>query len=70
MADYTNTGGIYDGATDSWAPLPLDECAPPPLAAFTFTAFANGRQALIWCGIDTTTSSTMPEQGWILTLEP
>lgn len=67
----TNTGGIYDVATDTWAPLPLDECSPPPLygAAATFTAFGNGRQALLWGGASPDEPG-MREQGWVFTLEP
>lgn len=67
--DPTNTGGIYDAATDTWAALPLDECSPPPLNGATFTAFGNGRQALLWGGTSPGEPS-MPEQGWVFTLEP
>ena len=65
----TNTGGIYDVATDTWTPLPPDECRPPALNSATFTAFGNGRQALLWGG-SSDEDLTAPEEGWLFTLEP
>jgi hypothetical protein len=67
--DEMNTGGIYDVATDTWSPLPLDECSPPALNSATFTAFGNGRQALLWGG-SSEADPHAPEEGWLFTLEP
>lgn len=69
-----NDGGVYDLSTDTWQPLPMDECAPPPfLAGFTFTAFGSGKKALVWGGHDPNSEpwpGEWPEQGWILSLSP
>jgi hypothetical protein len=67
-----DTGGVYDFATDTWSPLPKDECAPGPRAGHTLTALsADGRQALVWGGIDGDLGEPLaPEQGFLLTLSP
>ena len=40
-------GDVYKRQTDTWEPLPLDECAPEPLAFASFTAFGDGKSALL-----------------------
>lgn len=61
------TGGIYDVTSDTWAPLPLGDCAPPPRSSATFTAFGNGTQALLWGGVSP--GDELPgEYGWLFTL--
>lgn len=64
-------GGIYDIMSDTWEPLPMDECAPPVEAEDiqVFVAFGNGYQALLW-GSYTSDKQAQPEQGWVLTLKP
>ncbi len=64
LEDLAN-GGIYDTATDTWEPLPLDECAPEPLAFASFTAFGDGKSALLWGGF---TPDLAVEQGWLFKL--
>lgn len=64
----SNTGGIYDLATDAWLPLPSDTCLPPPRWMHTTTVFGDGRQALVWGGSGN--ELELPaEQGWVLTLD-
>ena len=58
-------GGIYDTATDTWEPLPLDECAPEPRSQASFTAFGDGKSALLWGGF---TPDLPVEQGWLFKL--
>lgn len=64
------TGGVYDLATDTWGPLPTDACAPPALIGATFTAFGDGKRALLWGGVPEPQSYDEPgtDQGWLLEL--
>jgi hypothetical protein len=53
-----------DTTTDSWEPLPLDECSPEPRSDATFTAFGDGKSALLWGGF---TPDLAVEQGRLFT---
>ncbi|MBE7481595.1 MAG: hypothetical protein HS104_16645 [Polyangiaceae bacterium] len=64
----SNTGGLYDLATDTWLPLPTDTCLPPPRWMHTTTVFGDGRRALVWGGTGNGLELP-PEQGWVLTLD-
>jgi hypothetical protein len=66
----TASGGVYDVSTGTWQPMQDDACAPPALNGSTFTAFGDGRSALLWGGARPDTADVMPEQGWVYTLSP
>ncbi|MBK7586266.1 MAG: hypothetical protein IPI67_39535 [Myxococcales bacterium] len=63
------TGGIYDIATDTWTPLPKDECAPPARALHSMTVLGAGDRAVVWGGIGSDKLNPAPEQGWVLSPE-
>ncbi|MBK7584444.1 MAG: hypothetical protein IPI67_30095 [Myxococcales bacterium] len=60
------TGGIYDIGTDSWAPLPSGECAPPERGLHSMTVLGAGDRAVVWGGIGSDKLYPAPEQGWVL----
>lgn len=46
----TNTGAMYNAATDLWSPLPI--LAATPSARFDHTAAWNGTEMIVWGGTD------------------
>jgi len=47
--NYVNTGGIYDPATDTWAPI---DTTGAPTTRFNHTAVWTGDKMIVWGGFD------------------